>query len=455
MSDSAVTQFSTTITSFGAPVEVTCSLHEYRLALRIPFETAHSRSTFRTNALTTLTLTSDGVSVTGYGEAGLPPLRPGVYNATFDTVTQFTEAVQNKLIPTPETEAEAEAEGETEGEDDMAPMTEVYDPFAPYGDAIAKPFFPVQDSPTDNLSKLLALSEVFKAIDAALSSPAPCSAKAAPAGAACWEMAALDVWGRLTKTPLHHLTPSTEEREQSLRSYYTVGVGSPDETKVALDFGLSKTSAIKLKVGSDASQTASAVEALAARGLKHVAIDANCSHTPESASLLLDQCQAASLDLTILEQPFPVEVEDGDIESWSAFKDAAKERGVVTLSDESFHGRDPVANCQSASKVASAVNIKLEKVGGVRQGLLAAQTAKQAGLDVWAGIMVVSTLGVNASVVILKAATLGGDLDGALLVTPDSDKFSGGWQWGSEAGLGAGCGSVLLSEEAGLGVTKK
>jgi len=64
-------------------------------------------------------------------------------------------------------------------------------------------------------------------------------------------------------------------------------------------------------------------------------------------------------------------------------------------------------------------------LGGIREAVKLLQNARREGLLVWIGIMVSSTLGSNIPAQLLPAADLGGDCDGHLWTTPDSDKFDG------------------------------
>lgn len=82
----------------------------------------------------------------------------------------------------------------------------------------------------------------------------------------------------------------------------------------------------------------------------------------------------------------------------------------------------------------------------------AAEAARSAGLGVWLGVMVGSTLNSATTGQLLPLARCG-DLDGALLVAPDSDRFGGGFVW-----HGAGDamhGRISLTAAPGTGVVLK
>ena len=88
---------------------------------------------------------------------------------------------------------------------------------------------------------------------------------------------------------------------------------------------------------------------------------------------------------------------------------------------------------------------KLEKAGGFRGAILAADTAQKAGMSVWLGCMVSSQLACAASAQLGALAT-SCDLDGPFLVTEESSRFAGGYT------LSLGEGTLSLSANAGVGV---
>jgi L-alanine-DL-glutamate epimerase-like enolase superfamily enzyme len=96
------------------------------------------------------------------------------------------------------------------------------------------------------------------------------------------------------------------------------------------------------------------------------------------------------------------------------------------------------------------INIKLDKTGGIREALCAVSAATNANLQIWVGIMVSSRLSCSAASHILPYATFGGDLDGPLLVTEATDKFTDGMEWDKATGM------VRPSpSHNGIGVTAK
>jgi L-Ala-D/L-Glu epimerase len=103
--------------------------------------------------------------------------------------------------------------------------------------------------------------------------------------------------------------------------------------------------------------------------------------------------------------------------------------GVVSpiplCADESCQDRADLARCAGRYQ---AINIKLDKCGGLTEALALAAEAKALGLDIMVGCMLATSLG------IAPAFLLGGqarwvDLDGALLLAkdrPDGFRFDNG-----------------------------
>ncbi len=71
----------------------TLSFRTLDLDLRTAFGTSHSATTTRTNALVVLKVGC----LTGLGEAGLPPKKPGCYEADVKDCTDFMEKIVNRF----------------------------------------------------------------------------------------------------------------------------------------------------------------------------------------------------------------------------------------------------------------------------------------------------------------------------------------------------------------------
>ena len=73
--------------------------------------------------------------------------------------------------------------------------------------------------------------------------------------------------------------------------------------------------------------------------------------------------------------------------------------------------------------------------------------AHKHGIKVWVGMMVGSTLASNMASHLLPFVDVGCDLDGTLLVTPETDMFSEGFVWKDS--------KIVLCNGNGIGVRPK
>lgn len=160
---------------------------------------------------------------------------------------------------------------------------------------------------------------------------------------------------------------------------------------------------IKVKV--DADNPAAAIRAVraAAPGAALI-VDPNESwdeRIVRAVMPLLEECRVA-----VLEQPCPV-----DADGWLA--DYASP--VPICADESLH---TVAELDAVAARYGAVNIKLDKTGGLTAALELAAAARERGLKIMSGCMVCSSLGIAPALHIARAADWA-DLDGPLWLAED------------------------------------
>jgi len=133
-------------------------------------------------------------------------------------------------------------------------------------------------------------------------------------------------------------------------------------------------------------------------------VDANEAWTPEIYTALAPQL--APLGVELIEQPLPAGA-DGPL--------AGLSRPVPVCADESCH--DTASLAHIAGKY-DAVNIKLDKTGGLTEALRLAAAAKAAGLGIMVGCMVATSLAM-APALLLAADARWIDLDGPLLLARD------------------------------------
>lgn len=183
---------------------------------------------------------------------------------------------------------------------------------------------------------------------------------------------------------------------------YTLSLGTPDEMGAAAR-AASARPVLKIKVGGDGD-----IERLAAvRGGApdaRIIVDANEGWTDSTIEANLAACHAYGVAL--VEQPLP------------AGKDAILdtiEHPVPVCADESVHTSKDLA---ALADRYDAVNIKLDKAGGLTEALEMNRIARSLGLKVMIGCMVGTSLGMAPALAIAQTADFI-DLDGPLLLARD------------------------------------
>jgi L-alanine-DL-glutamate epimerase-like enolase superfamily enzyme len=135
-------------------------------------------------------------------------------------------------------------------------------------------------------------------------------------------------------------------------------------------------------------------------------VDANEGWQASSLAENFEACVAASVEL--IEQPLPAK-EDAAL--------AGIARPVPVCADESLHDRAGLAALKGKY---DAVNIKLDKAGGLTEALALAEDAERAGFAIMIGSMVSTSLGVAPAMLLAERAKFV-DLDGPLLLAKDRE----------------------------------
>ncbi|MEM7728488.1 MAG: dipeptide epimerase [Pseudomonadota bacterium] len=133
-------------------------------------------------------------------------------------------------------------------------------------------------------------------------------------------------------------------------------------------------------------------------------VDANQGLTRDSYNSLLPDLVEARVRM--IEQPFPRGQDD-----WLDGLD----RPVPVCADESLQGLSEYAAVRERYDM---INIKLDKCGGLTEGLEIARTATRDGLDVMVGCMTCTSLAIAPALYIAQFTQLC-DLDGPLYITKD------------------------------------
>jgi L-alanine-DL-glutamate epimerase-like enolase superfamily enzyme len=162
---------------------------------------------------------------------------------------------------------------------------------------------------------------------------------------------------------------------------------------------------------------------------KRLRVDANAAWTPKHAVRMSDFLAEQGVEM--LEQPVP----PNDIEGLRFVRKRAK---LPVFADESCLVATDIAKLTGA---VDGINIKLAKCGSLREALRMVHVARALDMQVMAGCMIESSLGISAIAQISPLLDYA-DFDGAALLS--NDPFRGA----SIAG-----GAIRLSDEPGLGAT--
>ena len=185
---------------------------------------------------------------------------------------------------------------------------------------------------------------------------------------------------------------------------YTISLGSP-ATMAAATEKAAQRPLLKIKLGGDGDGERIAAVRRAAPNSELI-IDANEAWTPSNLEQNLAVCAAAGV--TMVEQPLPSD--------WDEMLGRIR-RPVRVCADESVHDRKSLDALRGRY---DAVNIKLDKTGGLTEALAMADAAKALGFDIMVGCMVATSLAM-APAMLLTAQARFVDLDGPLLLARDRD----------------------------------
>jgi L-alanine-DL-glutamate epimerase-like enolase superfamily enzyme len=133
-------------------------------------------------------------------------------------------------------------------------------------------------------------------------------------------------------------------------------------------------------------------------------VDANEGWRADTVAALLALCERVGVEL--VEQPLPAG-EDEILEHMA--------RPVAVCADESAHSS---ADIPRLAQRYDAVNIKLDKTGGLTEALATAERARQAGLKIMVGCMLGTSLAMAPALILAQDADWV-DLDGPLLLARD------------------------------------
>jgi L-alanine-DL-glutamate epimerase-like enolase superfamily enzyme len=202
---------------------------------------------------------------------------------------------------------------------------------------------------------------------------------------------------------------------------FTLSLASAEEMAAKAREAFALQPLLKLKLGGDGDQERLAAIRAAVPDARLI-VDANEAWQVSELDSLLAACAAAGVEL--VEQPLPQGADEAL---------ARIDRRIPVCADESVHDR---ASLRAIAGRYDAVNIKLDKTGGLTEALELAAEARALGLKIMVGSMVATSLSMAPALILAQDAEWV-DLDGPLLLERDR-----------EPGLGYEAGMVLPSSSA-------
>jgi L-Ala-D/L-Glu epimerase len=225
---------------------------------------------------------------------------------------------------------------------------------------------------------------------------------AMPSGAArnALDCAFWDLAAKQAGHPAHELAALPAPK--SVVTAYTVSLDKPETMAEAAASAASRPLLkVKLGGGDDAARIA-AVRRAAPKA--ELIVDANEGWSEDDLERNLAACAQAGV--TLIEQPLP-EGRDAAL--------AQIRRPIPVCADESVHDR---ASLEAIGGKYDAINVKLDKAGGLTEALALAAEAERRGFDIMLGCMVATSLAMAPAMLVAQRARVV-DLDGPLLLAED------------------------------------
>lgn len=259
-------------------------------------------------------------------------------------------------------------------------------PYARYGETI--------ESVVEQIERLRA--EIAEGIDRqALIEHMPAGAARNAVDCALWDLEA-KLTGRRVEDIICHVPP------RALITAQTISLGAPEEM-AAQARATADRPLLKIKVG--AHDDAARMRAVAAAAPNsRLIVDANEGWTEDN--LQENLLAAAQYRVALVEQPLPAG-KDGILRDIP--------HPVPVCADESLHTAEDLSAMKG---LYDAVNIKLDKTGGLTAAIALRERAREMGFSVMVGCMVGTSLAMAPAVLLAQDADFV-DLDGPLLLQRD------------------------------------
>jgi L-alanine-DL-glutamate epimerase-like enolase superfamily enzyme len=188
---------------------------------------------------------------------------------------------------------------------------------------------------------------------------------------------------------------------------YTLSLGAPEAMEAAARKA-AKRPLLKVKLGGPGDP-----ERIAAvrRGAPNATLIADANEAWEEACLEANFAACHAAQVKLIEQPLPAG-KDGLLADLGQAR-----RGIPICADESLH---TAADLPAIAQLYQAINIKLDKAGGLTAALGLLADARAHGLTVMAGCMVGTSLAMAPALLVAARADYA-DLDGPLLLARDRE----------------------------------
>ena len=227
---------------------------------------------------------------------------------------------------------------------------------------------------------------------------------AMPAGAArnALDCALLDLEAKIAGQRVWNLLGRPAPR--ACTTAYTISLGTP-EAMAAATAKAAQRPLLKIKLGGHGDGARIAAVRTAAPESELI-VDANEAWTSDNLAQRLAECAEAGV--TLVEQPLPA----GQDEALARIR-----RPLSVCADESVHDRSSLTGLRERY---DAVNIKLDKTGGLTEALAMADAAQALGFEIMIGCMVATSLAMAPAMLLAEQARFV-DLDGPLLLARDRE----------------------------------
>ena len=228
---------------------------------------------------------------------------------------------------------------------------------------------------------------------------------ALPAGAArnALDCALWDLEAKQSGVPAY--VSAGIDRLRPATTAYTISLDTPDAMAEAAARAADRP-ILKIKLGGPEGDLERIRAVRAAAPGATLLADANEGWTSDNLATHLDACAAAGFAL--VEQPVPADRDEIL---------RALPRPLPVCADESVHDR---SGLDRLIGLYEAVNIKLDKTGGLTEALALAEAAERRGLAIMIGCMVGTSLAMAPAMLLTPRARFV-DLDGPLLLARDRD----------------------------------